>query len=323
MSGHGFAVYSVAFSPDGKSIASGSFDKTVRIWLLSSTAPQDGSDQPDPEHRILKGHSDSVFSVAYSSDGSLLTSCGRDKRIIVWSVCDGVARSNLTLLYTYLRSAAFSPDGTHLAAGCGDSRIILAALPPPTSPSPSSPSSTGIPPASPLAPAAQAVASPNKPPAGAVPGTMAGARAAGAGAGAGGADAGRGPFVGHRGAVMSVAWSPDGAAIASGAGDGLAMLWCARTGRPLAPPAAHGAPVLCVAFSPDGGLLAAADDGGSVVLWDLAGPDRRLAVAMARHPRLGAGSLLGALEPELLQRFPAALPAWHPPPDPAPGLLPA
>jgi WD40 repeat protein len=304
--GHGFAVYSVAFSPDGGSVASGSFDKTVKIWELHiqvqtctdrCIANQETSTDETKSrsgHRTLTGHTDSVFCVAYSGDGKLLTSCGRDKKIIVWSTCDGVARSYISLLYTYLRSAAFSPDGKLLAAGCGDRRVMLAALPPPEEEEAAAAPSSGA--ASSVHASANAPATRSAldlpPPAVATPASA------------------RPPFSGHRGTVMSVAWSQDGAAIASGAGDGTAMLWCARTGQPIAVPAEHGSPVLCVAFSGAGGLLAAADDGGSVTLWDLAGPDRRLAVAMASHRRLGAGSLLGVLEPELLARIGTALPVW-------------
>ena len=258
---------------------------------------------------ILKGHSDSVFCVAYNADGSLLTSCGRDKRIIVWSVCDGAARSSITLLYTYLRSAAFNPHGTLLAAGCGDSRVMLAALPPsdedgtatPDVPTATTAAAEGAGDPVSAHTASKAAGSPacgaSQPPA---PSSSPEASA-------------RSPFTGHRGAVMSVAWSGDGQWIASGAGDGTAMLWCARTGRLAAAPAVHGSPVLCVAFSAVGSLLAAADDGGNVILWDLAGPERRLAVAMATHSRLGARSSLGGLEPELLARIAAALPVWAPP----------
>ena len=313
LSGHGFAVYSVAFSPDCRSVASGSFDKTVRIWQIPKPNEEVNAKCLSNEHRrdtaILKGHSDSVFCVAYNADGSLLTSCGRDKRIIVWSVCDGAARSSITLLYTYLRSAAFNPHGTLLAAGCGDSRVMLAALPPsdedgtatPDVPTATTAAAEGAGDPVSAHTASKAAGSPacgaSQPPA---PSSSPEASA-------------RSPFTGHRGAVMSVAWSGDGQWIASGAGDGTAMLWGARTGRLAAAPAVHGSPVLCVAFSAVGSLLAAADDGGNVILWDLAGPERRLAVAMATHSRLGARSSLGGLEPELLARIAAALPVWAPP----------
>jgi len=76
LSGHSNPVWSVAFSPDGSKLASGSDDKTIKIWSVS-----DGS-----EIRTLSGHSSFVHSVAFSPDGTKLASGSADKTIKIWSV---------------------------------------------------------------------------------------------------------------------------------------------------------------------------------------------------------------------------------------------
>ncbi|KAG9092785.1 hypothetical protein FRC07_011588, partial [Ceratobasidium sp. 392] len=73
--GHTAVVYSVAYSPDGTRIVSGSFDRTIRIWD-AQTGQMIG--------RPLEGHKDSVNSVAYSPDGLRIISGSSDKTIRIW-----------------------------------------------------------------------------------------------------------------------------------------------------------------------------------------------------------------------------------------------
>jgi len=79
LSGHGDIVHSVAFSPDGQTAASGSADKTVRLWSLA-----DGK-----EVRSINAHGASVYCVAFSPDGKMVASGGFDKLVKVWNAADG------------------------------------------------------------------------------------------------------------------------------------------------------------------------------------------------------------------------------------------
>jgi WD40 repeat protein len=73
---HTGAVFSVAFSPDGKRIVSGGGDETVKVWDAST----------GKETLSLKGHTDSIFSVAFSPDGKRIVSGSWDKTVKVWDV---------------------------------------------------------------------------------------------------------------------------------------------------------------------------------------------------------------------------------------------
>jgi WD40 repeat protein len=112
LSGHTDSVCSVAFSPDGKILASGSWDDTIKLWDVATGTLL----------RTLQGHTDLVWSVAFSPDGKILASGSGwpDNAIKLWDVATGTLLRTLSGHTDFVRSVAFSPDGKILASGsCG------------------------------------------------------------------------------------------------------------------------------------------------------------------------------------------------------------
>jgi WD40 repeat protein len=105
----------IAFSPDGHTIASGSNDKTVKLWDVLSGQLL----------RTLAGHTSGVNSVAFSPDGGTLVSGGDDKTTKLWDTAGGQLLHTLTGHKKEVTSVAFSPNGRTLASGSKDKTIML------------------------------------------------------------------------------------------------------------------------------------------------------------------------------------------------------
>ena len=116
--GHTNRVVDLAFMPNSYRLASGSWDRTIRIW--------DVGDINNLLHvRTLRGHTREVYSVAWSPDGRTLASASEDGTVRLWNPDNGI---NFAVLRGHTQgviSVAWSPDGRTLASGSGDETIRI------------------------------------------------------------------------------------------------------------------------------------------------------------------------------------------------------
>ena len=247
LTGHEGGIWSVVFSPDGKTVASGSGDRTVHLWDVAT-----GTRIGNP----LIGHEDWVNSVAFSPDGKTLVSGSRDKTVQLWNTTTGAPIGDPLIGHENgVASVAFSPDGTIIASGSRDSTVRLWDV------------ATGNLIGEPLTGHEGEIWFVAFSSDGKTIASASGDETVRLWNATTGALIGK-PLTGHEGRVYSVAFSSDGRTLASASGDGTVRLWNATTGALISKPIIHEDVVVSVAFSPDGKTIVSGSGDKTVRLWD-------------------------------------------------------
>jgi len=110
---HTDLIHELAFSPDGKYLATCSYDRLVKIWNVSTGKLE----------RELKDHSDAVYGVAFASNGQLLATGAADRAVKIWDVATGKRLYTLGDSTDWVQAVAWHPDGKHVAAAGVDKSI--------------------------------------------------------------------------------------------------------------------------------------------------------------------------------------------------------
>ncbi|MBD2569157.1 P-loop NTPase fold protein [Anabaena lutea] len=238
--GHDYYVFSVSFSPDGQTLASGGRDNKIKLWEVET----------GKEIRTLTGHDGSVFSVSFSPDGQTLASGSDDGKIKLWKLETGEEIPILTGHDGSVRSISFSPNGQTLASGSDDGKIKLWKL------------ETGekihiltghdgsVRSIS-FSPDGQTLASGSADKKIKLSEVETGKQIR--------------TLTGHDGSVVSISFSPDGQTLVSAGGGGDIKLWKVETGKEIRTLTGHDGSVVSISFSPDGQTLASG--GGDIKLW--------------------------------------------------------
>ncbi|MFM9965247.1 MAG: c-type cytochrome domain-containing protein [Planctomycetaceae bacterium] len=113
LQGHRDAIYAAELSPDGKLLATGSYDQKVKLWNVETGA----------EVRTLHGHNDAVYDVAFHPNGQILASASGDRTVKLWNVATGERLDTLNQPEKEQYAVAFSLDGKRIVAGGVDKRI--------------------------------------------------------------------------------------------------------------------------------------------------------------------------------------------------------
>jgi WD40 repeat protein len=113
LTGHKDLIYALAFSPDGKTVASSGYDRTIKLFDVAT----------GKEIMTLKDHSDTVYGLAFSPDGKMLASGAADRAVKIWDVATGKRLHTLSDSTDWVYAVTWSPDGKHVAAGSVDKSI--------------------------------------------------------------------------------------------------------------------------------------------------------------------------------------------------------
>jgi len=113
--GHIDALYALALSPDGKVLATGSYDQKIKLWDIASGR----------ETGMLKGHNGGIFGLSFRPDGRVLASASADRTVKLWEVTTGKRLDTFSQPLKEQTVVAFSPDGKNVAAGGADNRIRI------------------------------------------------------------------------------------------------------------------------------------------------------------------------------------------------------
>jgi len=262
LTGHTNRVWAVAFSRDGQRIATGSWDKTAKVWDAATGR----------ELCTLIGHRGAVFSVAFSPDGQRIATSGQDHRAKVWDAASGMNLYTLKGHSAAIFSVSFSRDGTRIITGSDDqtARLWDAASGEDLRIFKGHGSRIG---SVALSPDGRRIATGG--------GTMRfspGGQYFDASTGDDqmvkvwdAADS-RGVLTleGHDAEVTSVAFSPDGRLVVSGAWDGTARVWDVRTGQEISRISGHKATIHAAAFSPDGKRIVTGSFDRTAKVWEIA-----------------------------------------------------